>query len=409
MLNARLFFISGLFAIFLSVLFSDLLLLIYNGPYPVYFSFIALLYVFGYIIVVFSDSYLKFKNILYLFIVIKSYIFIISFLDYNIADKYFHFLDGDANHYHIPAALQISSFENIIPHLLSSTFNFNGRLTHVFLFIASYTMPILSKDIYFNIALNAYLINFIFNILTLLIIYKTVFTYFNNRLLASKAVLFIALNPFFLYYSCMPQKEALIFLSLSMLCYFLVSSKYKYLLLSSLIFLFERPYMIVLTFMLIFFLTNIQRFYKVLVISFGFMIVEIFLGINRALSMHSHYLTSMKAATESFLPFDNFIGDILRIFFSPFMLRPFLSTEITDNIFYGAYYLSLPIYIYLMLISLIKYQYQNKLILIGLIFIWFVAPFHGVLKLTILTFLSVLLVVNIKINFFEKIQNKSIG
>jgi hypothetical protein len=403
MCKSKLFFFSGIFILLLSLVSNDLLLLLlFNGSYPVYLSFISLMYVFGYGIVVFTSLNLKLKYILYLFIIIKFYIFLLAFFDIDFAENYFHFLSGDANHYHIPSALNINSIHNLVSHLLSPTFNFNGRLTHVFLFLSNEFMPVFVSNLYYNMALNAYLINFIFNLLTLFFVYRMVYEYYNHYIPARKAALFIALNPFFLYYSSMVQKEALIFLALSMLCYFLVTYRYKYLFLSSLIFLFERPYMIVLTFLLIFFLSNIGKFYKILLILFGLIIIELFLGIDRAFSMHSHYLINLKAATQSFLPFDNFAGDILRIFFSPFMLRPFLSTEVSNNIFYGAYYLVLLVYMYIMVISIIRSKYENKLILISLIFVMFVAPFHGVLKLSVLTFLSLLMFVKIKINYFDR-------
>jgi len=355
------FFFIGLFALLGSILISDLLFISYSS----YFSFLTLIYVIGYLVIVFNNFYLNFKSILYIFVILKSYIFVVALFDFSMADRYMHFLHGDAYTYHIPAALKIGSLNDAVAHLFSLTFNFNGRLTHVFLSFAYHVMPSYSNDIFYNIALNGYLLNFLFNIFTLIIVYKTIIFYFSNISLARKIVIFIAFNPFFLYYSSMPQKEALLFFALSMLVYFLVTNRYKYLFLSSMIFLFERIYMLLLTTLLIFFLSKINRYYKIIILVIGFVVVERFLGIERALSMHAAYIANMKATTKSFLPFDNIIGDILRIFFSPFILRPFLTSGIGDNIFYSAYYLTLPLYIYFMIKSLFSYKYYNKIILMS--------------------------------------------
>lgn len=403
--NQQLFFI-GLFGLLSSILVSDFLLIFYNGSYPIYFSFLALIYVIGYLIIVFNDSQLNLKSILYIFIVLKSYFFIVSLFDFDMADKYMNFLCGDANHYHIPSALQITSYNNLLGNLMSPTLEFNGRLTHVLLFFANNSMPTFSHDIYYNISLNAYIVNFVLNFFMLVIVYKTVMAYMCNKFLARKVVLFIALNPFVLFYSGMPQKEALLFCALSMTAYFLVTYRYKYLFLSSIIFLFERPYMILLVLMLIFFSSRIRIQFKLLFISFGFVVLELFLGIERALSMHTHYLIHLKAATESFLPFDNFFGDILRIIFSPFIMRPFLSDYFGMSILYGAYYLMFPLYMYMILKSMVNFAYQNKLILVSLVFIWFVAPFHSTLKITVLTFLGIFFIANLRIFFLQKNQIK---
>ena len=392
--------ILSFLSIFLSIMINDLLFVIYNGSYPILFSLSLSLYAVGYFyVLLIHQNHLTTKSYIYIFLILKLYIFLYAVNDYDFAIHYLRFVNSDAGHYHIPESLMLHSFTDSINHLFSSSLEFNGRLTHVILYLNIEILNIFNfSHSYYNIALTSYISNTIINIITLVIICKILTIYYKyNYNMQRKALFFIAFNPFFIYYSMIAQKEALLFLTLSYLLLYIIQGKNRYLLISSLIFLFERPYMLGLSILIVFFIAKIKYYYKLLIIFVFLFIIEYYIGISTALNLHSHYLLSVKGNSSSIISINNWFIDIIKLLFGPAFIRPFLSSTVNDNIFYSLYYLFMPMYIYL---SLLSFKYTNgieKIIIISLFFVYLIAPFHGVLKLTIITVFLVIYVDKIRV------------
>ena len=210
---------------------------------------------------------------------------------------------------------------------------------------------------YSNIFIVSYIFNIVLSLITFLIVYRLAIRYSSNINFSRRATWFLAFNPFFLLYTGLPLKEPILFFALSLFLLFLVSHRKSYtlLLISLLIISFERVYIIPLL-ILILFVMEKNKLLKILAAIIGVLIVESFIGIDRALSMHSTHVKSLTSIDGSFLPNHGFFWNIIRTMFGPAFFRPFLGDDSGGGAILLSKYLMyiLPIF---MMICKIMYLY----------------------------------------------------
>lgn len=123
---------------------------------------------------------------------------------------------GDATTYHIPRALSI---DDPLQYLFLDYGDYNGRLTHVFLWATISLCRLLSvSPSEYTIACIYYFLNTAFVVSSAIIVYLSVRQSYSTHL-ASRSSVTLVLSPLVLGYSLLPQKESLfMFLSVLVLC-----------------------------------------------------------------------------------------------------------------------------------------------------------------------------------------------
>jgi hypothetical protein len=387
----------------LSIVIIDCFLLRYNFNYPIHFSLFSLLYLIGYLYpVILGRTQLSLRNIIFLFVLIKVYalFFLISsghIYDFNPSGR------SDWESFHLPYALKIDS---VLEHLFSTKTTYNGRLTHTVLYFLINLLSILGVDSqsYSNIFIVSYIFNIVLSLITFLIVYRLAIRYSSNINFSRRATWFLAFNPFFLLYTGLPLKEPILFFALSLFLLFLVSHRKSYtvLLISLLIISFERVYIIPLL-ILILFVMEKNKLLKILAAIIGVLIVESFIGIDRALSMHSTHVKSLTSIDGSFLPNHGFFWNIIRTMFGPAFFRPFLGDDSGGGAILLSKYLMYIFYAFMSIKSLICTKGVEKIILLTYIFVLILLPFHGTFKMLMLTSFGVIFLDNMsRVKYINK-------
>jgi hypothetical protein len=127
---------------------------------------------------------------------------------------------GDASAYHIPRALSI---DNPVEYLFLDYGDYNGRLTHVFLWAVIFLCRLLGvSPSEYKIACIYYFLNTILVVASAIIVYSFIKRFYANQLAIRSSVTLLC-SPFVLGYSLLPQKESL-FMFLSVLAFCSISS-----------------------------------------------------------------------------------------------------------------------------------------------------------------------------------------
>ncbi len=382
--------LSSCWIMILSVVIVDFFLLRYDFNYPIHLSLFSLLYFIGYLYpVLFGRTQLSLRIIIFLFILLKIYalFFVISsghINDFSPSGR------SDWESFHLPYALKLDS---VLEHLFSPQGTYNGRLTHVVIYFLINLLSIMGVDShsYSNIFIITYIFNIFVTVLTLLVVYRLAIRYSCNTSFSRRSTWFLAFNPFFLLYTGQPLKEPILFFALSLFLLFLVSHRKSYtvLFISLLLIAFERVYMIPLL-LLILLVMEKNKLLKISIAVIGVIIVETFIGIDRALSMHSTHVSSLTSIDGSFLPEHGMFSNIIRTMFGPAFFRPFLGDYIGGGVILVSKYLMYIFYAYMSLKSLFCTKGVEKIILLSHIFVLIFLPFHGTFKMLILTLFGVI-------------------
>jgi hypothetical protein len=378
-----LFIISVLLSLLDILLVSNYLKAIHHLLYALFFIYF----------ISFSQIYLNRKQIYSVYtilVIIKS----VSLLNLGANTT----IGGDPGLYHIPNAISIGNFNNITSWLFNENI-ISGKLTHVLIFLNIKFLDFIGvkADSFKNIFMIMHYFNFFISIVTLNFVYKTTFLYSNSISFARRAMFFVAFHPFFISYGLSPRKESILFLSLSLLIYYLLSRNKTTLIAAITIVLFDRIYMVPLYFAIYIFVSHNKIIYKTSMIIILFFLIEYFLGIDRAMSIHSSYLKSVQNIGESYLPDNSVYYDILRTLFAPSPLRH-LDTMMASYLIY--------LYFYILAIKSLFYIHGIKKILpLVYIYVCVFFPLHSTFKLLLLTIFSVLYLDDIS---FRKLNNKII-
>ncbi|WP_185819421.1 hypothetical protein [Chlorobium phaeovibrioides] len=114
---------------------------------------------------------------------------------------------GDSVSYHIPRAQLIETVSDAFNHLFMFGGDYNGRLTHVLLAVYSNVLEYFGfeKWEYVNLYNAAYLFNSFICIATLLIYYKAAINFTSSKKSATRAIWFLAFNPYFFSITTLPH------------------------------------------------------------------------------------------------------------------------------------------------------------------------------------------------------------
>lgn len=368
-----------------SIVLFDLMHVLSGSDYLAIKLFSVFLYIFAFFVLC-LDGAIRFNifYIIFMFISIKLYIFCLSVADKDISVFYLNYVSSDAAHYHIPKIFNLA--EVGLKEYLLNVSEINGKLTHSLNYLLLITFEFLYGE---NLrdprvfSLISYVMNTLINIFTILLLYKSLFSMDYEKYEASSATLFFALNPFFIYYSLIVQKETLLFLGVVSTINYLIKKNKISLFLSIIIFFFDRPYMLLFTIIML--AARYSFFKKILILIFFTLLIEIIFGIHNAFLIKQAYVSGMKAHSASAVPISGLAADILTIFFGPLFFRPLLGGNLSGNIFYTSYYFMLPV-IYILSIYCLLFL-RNKLLFLGaaaLLVTFLIYPQHSTLKLTML-------------------------
>jgi hypothetical protein len=365
----------------LSVVAGDIALLINDREYHVFFSVITLLYLFPYLyIILLSRSQPPLAWTIVFFIALKVYFLVMGNIDGSIALSD----GGDAVTVHIPNAQKLTSFNDYIEHLFSVGGVYNGRLTHVLIALYSLVLVYFNFDqfAWVNIYNIAYIFNSIICIGTIFIYYRAALIYSSSIDFSRRAAWFIALNPFFILITSLPQKEPLLFFALSLFLYFLVQGKKNYIILLAtlLIILFERVYMIPLLLTIVVFYGKIIKPINIILVLAGLFSVQSFIGFDMAFSMHAAHVEALTDIEGSFIEGHGLISNIIRTFFGPAFFRPFLSEYLSFPILYLSHTLLFVFYSYIALKSITNLKDIGLVIFLSYLYTLVFIPFHGTFK-----------------------------
>lgn len=381
----------------LSVMAGDLLLLNNNREYHVFFSLVSLLYILPYLYVILVSRFQPpFACSIVFFIILKVYLLVVGNMDGSIALSD----GGDAASFHIPQALNLTSFDDYIEHLFFFGGVYNGRLTHVLIALYSSVLEYFDfdKTSYINIYNIAYIFNSIICIGAIYIQYRAALMYSSSIGFSRRAVWFFALNPFFILITSLPQKEPILFLALSVFLFFLVQPKKNYVILLAalLVIMFERVYMVPLLVCIVMVYGKKNTPMNIFLGLAGLFLIESFIGFETALSMHKDHVESLTDIDGSFVGGHSFISNIIRTFFGPAFFRPFLSEYLSYTIIYLSHCLMFIVYSYIAIKSMTRLKNVGLVIFLSYLFVLVFIPFHGTFK--------VLLVVSFSGLFLDEIS-----
>lgn len=378
---------------FVGVLLGDLLYVNALGRniYPIYYSAFFLLYLSGYMyLVLFSRQQPTFNQILLFFFVLKMYAFVLA-----MSNDLFVMLDEDAVRFHIPIALyEINSIGDVYNHLFSASSVFNGRLTHVLIFINSHALEFFGFNRFDvkNIVKAMFLFNFMLNVLTLYFVYKASYIYSKSILFARRSVFFLAFNPMFLYSAAAPKKEALLMFALSIFLIFIVSNKKNYLFLvfSLVVVSFERIYMIPLLLGLVAYLSKSVKLFFVLVLG-GLGFIESFIGVDTALGMWQNHVVSLTSMDGSYLGNNHGVfSNLLRTMFGPAFIRDFHAEYFNGRLLEFVSSMLMLMFGVVAVKSLSYTKGVLSIIFFTYLFVFLFIPFHSTFKLMILSVFTVI-------------------
>ena len=149
---------------------------------------------------------------------------------------------------------------------------------------------------------------------------------------------------------------------------------------------FERVYLLPLLLIMVMFAGQSKsHIFSYFVFIISLILIEYFIGFERALSMHATHIESLMSLKGSYLPGHGFISNIIRGGFGPFFLRPFMG-EFTSYTAIGvAKYILYLFFSYFFIKSFFCTKGPLKTMLFIYLFIIVLLPFHGTLKILLLT------------------------
>jgi hypothetical protein len=378
-------------AMMVSIPLIDYLRVIYSNSYPILFALLSLSYVFGYLyVLIFKVNQYSLRNIIFVLLSIKLYFFVTQLAGGSFQEASLG--TSDWARFHIPKSLEYlnEGWSGVFESLFSRLATYNGRLTHVIIMLISLLISFLGLDgsSLENIAIFAYAFSLFICPIVIILFYKAAYLYSKSINFARRAAFFTALSPFFIATTSNPQKEILIYLSIGLLLIYLVSKEknIKYLFFSLLIMFFERVYLLPLFIVMAMFAREFKITpFNYFMIFIGIALIEIFIGFERALIIHDTHVKSLISTGDSFLKGHDFFSNIIRGGFGPFFLRP-LMNEVTSYTAIGiSKYLLYLFFPYFFIKSFFCTDGVLKTMLFIYIFIIVLLPFHGTLKILLLT------------------------
>lgn len=352
--------------------------------YDPIFSIFCLLYLFFYLWPFFNSKYFPSLGMSLMFFFILK-LFIIFKLNY-LSDVQEAGSGGDGETFHIPRALEVG--DNFFQFLFTLGGHYNGRFTQVLLAIDIEILKLLNINVtngsIFNVAFCS---NLMLCLLTIFVCWKSAYKISFSKLSANRAVWFLVFNPYFINITSLPQKEALLFLSISLFGYSLVVKKNSicYLLGSFVLLAFERVYMIPLFVVVKLLVDKKMNFKALLLIVCGYIFIESYVGIDVALFMLESNAESMMEG-DSYLGEFNLLNNFIRIYFGPFALRNYLEGYVSFDLISNSHYYLLFFYPFLAFYSTIYRRGFGIVVFISLIFIAVLIPYHSSLKILLLVY-----------------------
>ena len=317
----------------LSLALIELIKVFYGPVFPSTFTLIALLYVVGYLyVIVLQHEQYSVTTTIVTALFIKFLITSSILLDDAFARKQYQ---RQIERFHIPYSLAIMESGGYLESLFSLDMSYNGRLTHIVIICFSIFLSAVGLDgqSISQIAVLATLLSFVFCPFLIFLYYVIALRYSNSEEFARRAAFFLGLNPFFLQITSVPQKEVLLYLSVGLVLYGAVGRCKNHLIviLGICILLFERAYLVPLVVTIL--LTRLSNIpLQAIICIIGCLILEMFIGIERAFVMYLQHRESLIGLGGSFLPGNDIFSNIIRGAFGPFFLRPVWSEMST----YGA-------------------------------------------------------------------------
>ena len=369
-----------------SVVIIDVVRVVYDGMYPVVFAVTALLFVFGYMYVVMLKVHqYALVTILFMMVLIKAFMMLTGIVGGFYQEESVGTSDWAL--FHIPKSLEYLQTGNVIESMVSRDAIYNGRLTHLIIMSISLYLSYLGFDgtSSANIAIASDAFSFLICSVVIVIFYRASYLYSGSIQFARRSAFFLALNPFFLAVTGNPQKEILLYLSVGLFLLYLLSDSggIVYLFLSFVIMIFERVYLIPLLLIILFFVKG--GHWRFVFLFLGAFAVEMFIGVDHALSMHQTHVESLVNVDGSYLPGHGVVSNIIRGGFGPFFLRPFIG-EVTSYTALGvSKYVLYLFFSYFFVKSIFNTDGALKAIFIIYIYLIILLPFHGTLKIFLLT------------------------
>lgn len=380
-----------------TILFGDILLAISGlDGYHQIFSILILFYLLPYLWVITKErEQPPFAFAICFFLLLRLYS-----IFYSNASGALSLTDGgDAVSFHIPSAKALdgeefrpnSHYGNYLWYLFQLGGDYNGRLTHILL---SIYMKILSYfgigSQYENIHNIAYIPNTLMCVGTLTLYYKIVVNHSCSILYGRRAVWFLAMNPYFLNVTGIPQKEALLFFGLALFAYSLVvkDKRYIFLVLSLSIIAFERIYMVPLLVWIFFFFDRKIEIKNIFLMMLAVLFIEWFIGIEDALLMAKNNQASLIALGGSALPGTDFISNIIRVYFGPYALRYFSTEYITISFLSLSNYALFVFYPYIAIRATLSPKAFGFAIFSSYVFCILLIPYHSSFKVLMVVFFT---------------------
>ena len=378
-------------AILTSIPLIDFVRFVYDNSYPISFAWISLLYVFGYIyVLIYKVDQYSLKEIILTVILIKLYILLINLVGGTFQEASHG--TSDWARFHVPKSLEFlnEGWLRIYESMTLESETYNGRLTHLITILISLFISFLGMDglNIENIAIASYVFSLLMLVVIIRLFYKSAYLYSKSINFARRAAFFTALSPFFLASTSNPQKEILLFFSIALFLVYLVSktNNLRYLIFSLLIMFFERVYLLPLLLIMVMFAGQSKsHIFSYFIFIISLILIEYFIGFERALSMHATHVQSSISLKGSYLPDHGLISNIIRGGFGPFFLRPFMG-EFTSYTAIGvAKYILYLFFSYFFIKSFFCTKGPLKTMLFIYLFIIVLLPFHGTLKILLLT------------------------
>lgn len=382
----------------ITVVLGDFLLLMSpNREYYVLFTVISLLYVLPYLsVTITAKHHPPLSFCILFFVLLKVYYIIVQ----NSSGALALSDGGDAASLHIPQAQNLISLDNYIDHLFSIGGVYNGRLTHVLLALYLDVLEYFNFSTldYVNLHNLAYLFNALICTVTIYIYYKAALNFSSSVDFSRRAVWFLAFNPYFFAITSLPQKESLLFFALSLFVLFLSRPLKNLSTLIAALFIIsmERIYMVPLlvTILLLFDSKGVASnlfsrkggLLKLALLSGSLILIEWFIGIETALSMHEAHVESLTDIDGSFVEGHGLLSNLTRTFFGPAFFRPFLSEYVSYDMFYLSHNLMFIFYSYVAVKAALSPKGIGLAILLSYMFVLIFIPFHGSFKIMLVVF-----------------------
>lgn len=371
----------------LPVVLLEAVILLTEGSHYSIISIVALLYVLAYIyMIVFSVKQFSLKEIILILISIKLIMFA-SILASGSLSPVILGTGNDWADFHIPRSLILLKEGMLIESLYSVEGVFNGRLTHIVIALFSLFLDFVGingKNIG-NIAIMSNMMSFLLLPVIVSMYYYATLSFSNSINFARRSAFFIALNPFFIISTSIPVKEILLFLAIGFFLLWLLKKQRPVMMLvmSFAIIALERVYLLPLLLLLVMLIRG-TPFSMVFLALAGALFVELFIGFEVAYVMYSAHVVSLVGIDGSYLPGHGILSNFIRGGFGPFFLRPFMEEFSTHGALGVSKYL---LYLFFGLFFIKSFFYTDgplKIVLFIYLFIIFLLPFHGTLKLFLL-------------------------